>query len=181
VRNELTIPAIAADNTLYPIGKMAAHRERVFHLAVSVFVFSAGELLLQRRAAGKYHSGGLWANTCCSHPNWGESLERCARRRLDEELGIDLALRPAGIIEYSADVGAGLWEHERVAVFFAEADDCRALVEPNPEEVSDFAWMPIGDLRRRVAARPSEFAPWLRIYVSRWDELGLSPQLRSVS
>ena len=80
--DQITIPAIAADESLYPIEKIEAHRLGVLHQAVSIFVFCGADLLVQRRAAGKYHCGGLWANSCCSHPHWGETLQDCAERRL---------------------------------------------------------------------------------------------------
>ena len=88
------IPAIAADGSFYPIEKMDAHRRAVQHLAVSVFVFSDDELLLQRRAESKYHCGGLWANTCCTHPYWNEADDVSAERRLMEEMGLNLSLTP---------------------------------------------------------------------------------------
>ena len=98
-----------------PFEKLAAHQQGLRHLAVSVFVMRAGEILIQRRALGKYHTPGLWANTCCTHPNWGEAPLDCAHRRLNEELGITgLALDHRGQVEYRADVGGGLIEHELV-------------------------------------------------------------------
>ncbi len=85
VEAPIMIPGIAADGSLYPIEKMRAHREAAFHLAISAFVFSEGALLIQRRALSKYHCGGLWANTVCTHPHWGESVEDAAARRLRED------------------------------------------------------------------------------------------------
>src|SRR5262245_60925262 len=111
------IPAIARDGTLFAVGKMDAHRRGQKHLAVSVFVFAGDAMLIQRRADGKYHCGGLWANTCCTHPHWGETTSDCAHRRLVEELGLKLPLFLRSVVEYRADVGSGLVENERVHVF----------------------------------------------------------------
>ncbi len=89
-------------------------------------------MLIQRRAAGKYHTPGLWANTCCTHPKWGEADEDCARRRLDEELGLrGLVMEHRGTVEYRAEVGAGLVEHEVVEMFVAEAE-AKAPLAPDP-------------------------------------------------
>lgn len=166
----ITIPAIAEDGSLYPIEKMEAHRQGVRHLAISVFVFSGNRLLIQRRALSKYHCGGLWANTCCTHPHWGESASDGAPRRLREELGITgLTLEPIGVVDYSADVGGGLIENERVHMFRAETTGLD--VRPNPDEVCDTRWLTLDALRDQVAAMPTAFTPWFRIYIDRWAAL----------
>lgn len=169
----IAIPAIGADGRLYPIGKLAAHRAGVLHLAVSVFVFAGEALLIQQRAPGKYHCAGSWANTVCSHPHWGEDVAVAARRRLDEELGLSLALRPAGVLTYQAAVTDGLIEHERVHVFRGEAASCGIPLRPDPAEVAETRWMRPEELRAAAAARPAAFAPWFRIYLARWNELAL--------
>ncbi|MFM2357145.1 MAG: hypothetical protein RLZZ528_2881 [Pseudomonadota bacterium] len=146
--------------------KLAVHRLGLRHKAVSVFVMDGEAMLLQRRATGKYHSGGLWANACCTHPRWGESDAACARRRLREELGVtglDPLLR--GLVEYRADVGSGLTEHEVVALFVGRAGRGLALA-PAPAEVQDTRWIGRAELAREIAARPETFSPWLRIYLS---------------
>ncbi|WP_136066720.1 isopentenyl-diphosphate Delta-isomerase [Modicisalibacter radicis] len=171
------ITACDEDGRLYPIGKLDAHRRGVRHLAISVFVVSAGEVLLQRRAAGKYHSPGLWANTCCSHPDWGETLADCAHRRLAEEMGLRLTLRGAGIMDYRADVGGGLVENEHVHLFFAECDARRVTIRPDPDEVSEHRWVSVASLDREIDALPQAFTPWLRIYMARAEETGIA-QLR---
>ena len=160
---------------LRPHGKLAAHREGLRHPAVSVFVMRGGRTLLQRRAAGKYHSPGLWANACCTHPLWTdggvEPMQDCAARRLGEELGlVGLALRPAGRVEYRADVGGGLTEHEVVDLFLAEAPEGTEPV-PDPREVAETRWIAPGDLRAEIDAAPERFAPWLRIYVREHEGL----------
>ncbi len=173
MQEQITIPAIGEDESLYPIEKMEAHRRGVLHQAVSIFAFSGSDLLIQRRAADKYHCGGLWANTCCSHPHWGESLDDCAERRLEEELGLSLPMTQVGAIEYTADVGNGLWEHERVAVYHATVDSDTAALRPNRDEVSETRWETLDRLRYEASARPQTIAPWFRIYLDRWQELGL--------
>jgi len=167
------IPAISADGRLYKIEKLAAHQQGVLHPAISVFVFDGERLLIQRRAAGKYHCAGLWANTCCSHPHWGESMEDAAARRMIEELGCSAPLAAIGETEYRADVGDGLIEHERVSLFRGKARADTIQMRLNPEEVAQTRWVTIPDLKAQVGARPEHFAPWLRIYLDRWNTLGL--------
>lgn len=163
------IPAFV-DGTLTPVEKLEVHRKGLRHLAVSVFVLRQGRILLQQRAAGKYHTPGLWTNTCCTHPHWDEAPGVCAARRLEEELGLrGLPLQRAGGVEYRADVMGGLTEHEVVDIFTAEAP---AGVEPvpNPDEVQATAWVGMEDLLADVAARPDRYTPWLRIYLDRHRE-----------
>lgn len=169
----LIIPGIAEDGALYPIEKMQAHRTGALHLAVSVFVMSGDALLLQQRALGKYHCGGLWANTCCSHPAWGEAPDASAHRRLQEELGIAVELRACGVLDYAAAVTNGLHEHERVHIFRGDVDRHALQLDPDPNEVGAVRWMTHPDLDRALRSAPEQFAPWFRIYLERWDELGL--------
>ncbi|QFS84761.1 Isopentenyl-diphosphate Delta-isomerase [Roseivivax sp. THAF40] len=154
------------DGALRAIEKLEVHRRGLRHKAISVFVMRGEEILLQRRALGKYHTPGLWANTCCTHPHWNEDPEVCAIRRLGEELGIrGLALDYRDRIEYRADVGCGLIEHEVVDLFTADAPaDLR--IAPNPDEVMATEWVPLAALRARIAEAPEDFTPWLRIYVT---------------
>jgi isopentenyl-diphosphate delta-isomerase len=166
------IPGIAADGALYPIDKMEAHRQGALHLAVSVFVMSGDALLLQRRALTKYHCGGLWANTCCSHPHWGEAPADSATRRLREELGATLPLKACNILEYKARVTNGLWEHERVHIFRGDAAPTVSL-KLDAAEVLETRWATIDELRQDMATNPELYAPWFRIYLERWSELGL--------
>jgi isopentenyl-diphosphate delta-isomerase len=159
-----TIPAWV-NGELVPADKLEVHRRGLRHKAVSVFVTHGEEVLIQRRALGKYHTPGLWANTCCTHPAWGESPGDCAARRLREELGLTgLAPEFRDQVEYRAEVGGGMVEHEVVDIFLAETD-ARPAVTLNPEEVMDAAWISFRDLCAEVARSPERFTPWLRIYL----------------
>lgn len=161
----MMIPAWV-DGALAPVDKLEVHRRGLRHPAVSVLVLSQGHLLMQRRALGKYHSPGLWANTCCTHPLWGEEAAACAIRRLREELGIrGLAPRRRGRIEYRADVGGGMTEHEVVDLFTAETAPGLPL-SPDPAEVMETRWIALGDLAAAIDTRPGDFTPWLRIYMT---------------
>ena len=158
------------DGELTPVEKLEAHQRGLRHKAVSVFVLRGDEILLQRRAMGKYHTPGLWANTCCTHPEWDESPLDCAIRRLDEELGIR-GLTPAhrDTIEYRADVGGGLIEHEVVDLFTAEAPK-DLTIAPNPDEVMETRWMTLRELTQAASNFPNRFTPWLRIYLDQHAE-----------
>ncbi|MGR3364686.1 MAG: isopentenyl-diphosphate Delta-isomerase [Maritimibacter harenae] len=154
------------DGTLQPVEKLAAHVEGLRHRAVSVFLIHDDEILIQQRAPGKYHTPGLWANTCCTHPHWEEDPETCAIRRLEEELGIT-GVAPVwkDQIEYRADVGNGLIEHEVVDLYLVTTKD-RPVLHLNPEEVDGVRWVSLADLEDEVSRHPERFTPWLRIYLS---------------
>lgn len=160
----IMIPAWV-DGELVPVEKLEAHRKGIPHKAVSVFLLNKDRMLIQRRALGKYHTPGLWANTCCTHPEWDESALDCAIRRLDEELGIrGVDVEHRQNLEYRADVGGGLTEHEIVDVFVGHVTD-DIPVRSNPDEVMDTRWVTFTDLAREVAKTPEKFTPWLRIYL----------------
>ena len=141
--------------------KLAVHRQCLLHRAFSVFLWREDQLLLQRRAAGKYHSAGLWANTCCSHPRPGEATIAAARRRLREECGIDPPpLREAFSFIYKADCG-GLWEHEFDHVLLGR---CPAGPwTPDPAEIAELRWWELDAVSRELTEQPREFAPWFRL------------------
>ncbi len=150
---------------LFAVDKLEAHQRGLRHMAVSVFVMAGEDLLIQRRALGKYHTPGLWANTCCTHPHWGEEALACAHRRLREELGIaDLTLTHRDRVEYRADVGGGLTEHEVVDMFMARLPE-RIALDPNPEEVMDTRWISLDALNAAIRVHPARYTPWLRIYM----------------
>tara|TARA_R110002020_G_scaffold136630_2_gene304558 strand:+ start:9258 stop:9800 length:543 start_codon:yes stop_codon:yes gene_type:complete len=165
------IPAIADDGSLYPVEKLKAHVDGLFHLAVSIFVFDGAYLLIQKRAASKYHCGGLWANTCCTHPHWDEPVDTCARRRLKEELGFTIALARRRVVEYSADVGNGMREHEKVTMYIGAADRSALEMEPDPREVEDTRWISRDELHAEIGRHPQRFTPWFRIYAQRYPDL----------
>ena len=153
-----------------PIGlaeKASAHERGLLHRAFSVFVVnSAGEWLLQRRATHKYHSGGLWSNTCCSHPRPGEAVEDAAHRRLREEMGFDCALDPLFSFVYRARMDNGMIEHELDHVFLGVHE---GEPDPDPEEVSAWRWSGPDRIQRALADRPAEFTAWFALA---FDELG---------
>lgn len=144
-----------------PVGaarKLEAHRWGLLHRAFSVIVInSQGQLLLQRRARVKYHSAGLWSNTCCSHPRPGEETLEAARRRLREEMGFDCPLRPAATLVYWLEVGGGLIEHEYDHVFLGH---WAGRPYPDPAEVGAWEWVHPRRLRRAVRRTPERFTAW---------------------
>lgn len=150
---------------LKPVDKLRVHHEGLRHKAISVFVLCGDQMLLQRRALEKYHSPGLWANACCTHPHWRETASDCAIRRLDEELGLkQLDLSHACQLEYRARVGHDMIEHEVVDVFLHRCE--RPLSpRPNPTEVMETAWVPIRQVTERTARHPERYSAWLTIYM----------------
>jgi isopentenyl-diphosphate delta-isomerase len=155
------------DGALAPVDKLEVHRRGLRHPAISVFVMDGDRTLIQRRALSKYHTPGLWANAVCTHPHWGEDMSAAAQRRLQEELGITgLTLVPRDRVEYRAEVGGGLIEHEVVSLFTAETDAAALAHSPNPGEVMDVRWVALDALRAEIAAEPDAFTPWLRIYLA---------------
>lgn len=138
--------------------KLDAHRRGVLHRAVSVFVFNdKKQLLLQQRADTKYHSAGLWANTCCSHPRQGEENVVTAERRLREELGFDCTLKEVFIFTYKVQLNNELWEHEFDHVFIG---DFNGEVFPNPDEVQKIRWEDTAAIRDEIKNSAEIFAPW---------------------
>jgi len=153
------------DNVLGTMGKMQAHREGVLHRAVSVFIVNGeGEMLLQQRAITKYHSPGLWTNSCCTHPRLNESYADCAQRRLKEEMGITTELTPAFSFIYKGDVENGLTEHELDHVLVGRYV---GPVNFDPAEVADCTFAPLNDVRKRLRERPEEFTIWFRAIFER--------------
>lgn len=159
------------DGVLTPVEKLEVHQRGLRHKAISVFVMREGKLLIQRRALGKYHTPGLWANTCCTHPHWDESHTDCAHRRIEQELGITgVVAQHRGQVEYRADVGNNLIEHEVVQMYLCDADADMPL-KPNPDEVMDTDWVTPAELEAQIAARPETFTPWMRIYLAEHSDL----------
>lgn len=144
--------------------KGRVHRTGERHRAVSVFLFDdRGRLLLQQRAAGKYHSPGLWSNTCCGHPRPGERPADAARRRLREEMGIECELAHAGTFEYRARVG-GLIEHEVDHLFTGRFSGTPA---PDANEVGGWSWRALDEVVADARDNPSRYSVWLPIALER--------------
>ncbi len=161
------------DREIGRAGKLEAHRLGQLHRAVSICVLdSAGRMLLQRRAAGKYHSAGLWANACCSHPRPDEATDAAALRRLPEELGFSCPLTPFARTHYRADVGSGLIEDELVHLFVGRH---QGDIRPDPAEVSEVAWVAYDDLQANIAENPQNYAYWFRHYVATFGERLFAP------
>jgi len=141
--------------------KMEAHRQAILHRAFSVFVFNKnGDVLMQQRAFSKYHSGGLWTNTCCSHPRPGEPVLDAAHRRLQEEMGFNTALTKAFDFTYKADFENGLTEHEFDHVFTGIYD---GPIDFNIDEVAAYAFMHAKDLEQQIQETPERFTAWFHI------------------
>jgi isopentenyl-diphosphate delta-isomerase len=155
---------ILVDLNDHPVGKMEkmeAHVKGELHRAFSVFVFNRkNELMMQQRAFTKYHSPGLWTNTCCSHPREGEETYDAAHRRLLEEMGFDCELNEMFSFTYKADVGQGLTEHEFDHVFFGHYEDDPQI---NPEEVNDWKWISMKELREDLKNFPEKYTVWFKI------------------
>jgi isopentenyl-diphosphate delta-isomerase len=167
MKEELVVLVDERDRDLGEAPKSRVHRTGERHRAVSVFLFDAdGRTLLQRRAEEKYHSPGLWSNTCCGHPRPGESAMDAARRRLREEMGVECELTHVVTFEYRADVGQGLLEHEVDHVF---RGTFTGAPEPDAAEVSGFRWAFMAELRDDCQANPGRYSAWLPLALARLD------------
>ena len=155
---------ILVDENDIPKGKMEkieAHRKGFLHRAFSIFIFNdLGEFMLQQRAMSKYHSPGLWTNTCCSHPGIEEETSSAAHRRLEEEMGFRCELKEKFSFTYRADVGNGLIEHEFDHVFTGIWNDPPQL---NPDEAKNWKFMNMGDIKKDILENPANFTVWFRI------------------
>lgn len=141
--------------------KMEAHRTGSLHRAFSVLLFnSRGEMLLQKRAQTKYHSSGLWTNTCCSHPRPGESLEEATRRKLRQEMGIEANPRFAFKFQYKAPLDNQLIEYEIDHVFIGQFDGEPVL---NEHEAEDWRFVDLHSLKQQIHTDPQQFTPWFRL------------------
>lgn len=155
------------DNEIGTMEKMEAHRKGLLHRAFSVLLFnSKGELLLQKRAKNKYHSGGLWTNTCCSHPLPQESIQQAARRRLNEEMGIDLVPTFAFKFIYKTDLDKRLIEHEYDHVYTGVFDGTPSI---NKDEVEEWKFMDLDSLRQDMKRYPEAYTTWFKIIVNHPD------------
>jgi isopentenyl-diphosphate delta-isomerase len=164
--NEYVVLVDVHNNPVGIMEKHEAHRKALLHRALSVFVFnSKGELLLQQRAAHKYHSAGLWTNTCCSHPRVDENTLHAAHRRLQEEMGFDCELTERFNFIYRTPFDNGLCEHELDFVYTGTFDG-----EPvvNEDEVAAYRWISMEELIREVSENPELFTSWFRIILNKY-------------
>ena len=166
MREEIIILVDKNDKQIGTGEKMDIHRAGRLHRAFSVFVFnSKGETLLQRRALDKYHSAGLWTNTCCSHPRVGEETIAGAKRRLKEEMGIECELKEVDSFVYKTEF-EGLFEHEFDHIFIGIYEGNPIL---NKKEAHDYLWISLEDLKREIERNPDKYTSWFKIAVSRTD------------
>ena len=149
------------DNQVGLMPKLEAHEKGVLHRAFSIFIFNSKyELLLQKRASSKYHSGGLWTNTCCSHPREGEDTLDAANRRLDEEMGMKTSLRKVYDFIYKAELDNQLTEHEFDHVFYGVYDKDPIL---NKDEAEDFKWVDMETLNNDIIKNEDNYTVWFKI------------------
>jgi len=159
-----------------PIGlmpKLEAHEKALLHRAFSVFVFNnKNELMLQQRASHKYHSPDLWANTCCSHQRDGESNIEAGKRRLQEEMGFVTSLEESISFIYKAPFDNGLTEHEFDHVMIGHYNDAPKI---NPDEVSNWKWMPLEDVRTDIKNQPEIYTEWFKIIFDKfYDHINIT-------
>ncbi len=156
------------DNELGLMEKLEAHREGRLHRAFSVFVLNSnGDLLMQQRAFHKYHSGGLWTNTCCSHPRYREKTEDAAHRRLQEEMGFDCHLDKMFHFIYRAEFDNDMVEHEFDHLYVGYSDTDPVI---NPEEVAAWKWMSLAEVERDLDANPHLYTEWFKIIYQRFSD-----------
>lgn len=149
------------DNQVGTMEKLEAHHKGVLHRAFSILIFNSnGEMLLQKRAGSKYHSGGLWTNTCCSHPKPGESIEQTTRERLKFEMGIELETEFSYKFLYKVKLDKDLIEHELDYVFLGTFD---GIPNVNPNEVEDWKYINMQDLKEDLRLNPQHYTEWFRI------------------
>jgi isopentenyl-diphosphate delta-isomerase len=143
--------------------KQAVHLQGLLHRAFSIFmVDDRGRILLQQRNPRKYHSGGLWANSCCGHPRPGERTVTAARRRLDEELGVTDPLSFGFFARYRADLDHGMRENEFVYVYFGRL---HAPAKPNPAEIAGLEFASLAEIGVRIKQKPKTFTYWMKHYI----------------
>lgn len=159
---------ILIDEDDNPVGsekKLKVHQLGLLHRAFSIFIFDEdGRLMLQRRARHKYHSAGLWTNTCCSHPRWGEETEEAACRRLQEEMGFITKLLKVDSIIYHAEVPDGLIENEFDHIYIGVFNGTPQL---NHDEAEGWRWIPLTELFREISTTPDQFTAWFKIIINK--------------
>ena len=159
--NDLLILVDENDNEIGLMEKLPVHQAGRLHRAFSVFIFNSNEeLLLQRRADGKYHSGGLWTNTCCSHPVDGEEIKSTIQKRLKDEMGIECETHFIFSFIYKTEFANGLTEHELDHVYFGKSDQEPRL---NPDEAKDWKYISLEKLQNDLEQNPETYTEWLKI------------------
>lgn len=174
MKEELVILVNENDEQIGLMPKMEAHEKALLHRAFSVFIFSDNnELMLQQRAWHKYHSPGLWTNTCCSHQREGESNIQAGKRRLQEEMGFITDLKESISFIYKAPFDNGLTEHEYDHVITGNYND-----EPiiNTDEVADWKWMPLEEVKKDMKLNPELYTAWFKIIFEKYYEYINIPQ-----
>ncbi|MBB6498936.1 isopentenyl-diphosphate Delta-isomerase [Pedobacter cryoconitis] len=162
------------DHEIGIMEKMLAHERALLHRAISVFVFNdKNEFLLQKRAAGKYHSPLLWTNTCCSHPRPGETLIDAANRRLKEEMGLSCLLTHQFSFIYKAVLENGLTEHEFDHVFFGWSNNAPV---PDPAEAADWKYLSLEAVASEIAINPEAYTVWFKLLLDQIKTTGNSIQ-----
>ena len=160
------------DEQIGVMEKMEAHEKGVLHRAFSIFIFNSdGKMLLQQRAFGKYHSGGLWTNACCSHPMPGEDINQAARRRLQEEMGFVTTMEKAFTFTYSAVFDNGLTENEFDHVFIGSYS---GEILPASEEVEAYTFKGVNEIIEELALKPADYTIWFKIAFPRVLEYGVN-------
>jgi len=172
MNEEYVILVDEEDNQIGVMEKMEAHEKALLHRAFSVFVLNRkGEIMLQQRAFDKYHCGGLWTNTCCSHQRDGEATVEAAKRRLFEEMGFVTELKEKFSFIYKAPFDNGLTEHELDHVLIGEYEGVPRL---NAEEAASWKWMGIEEIKSQIEQSPEKFTPWFKIIFDQfYDQLGV--------
>ncbi len=174
--DERVILVSETDIELGDAPKLEVHRTGKLHRAFSVFIFDdRHRLLMQRRAAGKYHSPGLWSNSCCGHPRPGERTSLAARRRLGEEMRLDCNLTDSFSFVYFAVLGGGLIEHELDHVLIGSSNDDP---RPDPAEVEEWRWSDIDSVSELLEANPAAFSVWFAPAFERLLSYRRAPDLR---
>nr|AOE12237.1 isopentenyl-diphosphate delta-isomerase [uncultured bacterium]CCG00099.1 isopentenyl-diphosphate delta-isomerase, type 1 [uncultured Flavobacteriia bacterium] len=152
------------DQEIGTMEKLEAHEKGLLHRAFSLFLFNdRGEMLLQKRADSKYHSAGLWSNSCCSHPAKNESVEEAAKRRLIEEIFIETDVKAIFKFEYRAELNLNLVEHEMDHVLIGF---CNSFKKINPMEVSAMKFVSVDDIQKDLAANPNNYSFWFKIIMT---------------
>jgi isopentenyl-diphosphate delta-isomerase len=168
MKEEMVILVNEKDEQIGLMPKMEAHEKAILHRAFSIFIFNDNdELMLQQRALHKYHSPGLWTNTCCSHQRDGESSLEAGKRRLQEEMGFVTPLKETTSFIYKAPFDNGLTEHELDHVMVGRYNDKPKI---NTDEVHAWKWMPLEDVKKDIKSNPGIYTAWFKIIFDKFYE-----------